>query len=163
MLGGLAPLGSVGYNLDLVGNRLSRSSTVAGIATQCATYTSNDWPSSETYDAKGNLTIESTTGRAYDWANRMINQASGAVIIPEIATYVVAGLVLHTAFSPGTTFESANFPQTTYRTSFSKRGAIELSKFVGAQISILGSSAGIFNISAIDSQFPLGLFNQGRG
>ena len=57
--------------------------------------------------------------------------------IPEIATYVVAGLVLHTSFSTGATLEGANFAQRTYGTAFSKQGAIELSKIVGAQIRTL--------------------------
>jgi RHS repeat-associated protein len=57
--------------------------------------------------------------------------------LPELATYVIAGYFLHASFSSGVALEGANFAQTTYRTSFSKRGAVELSKIVGAPIKAL--------------------------
>jgi YD repeat-containing protein len=61
--------GTVTYTYDLVGNRMSRTSTVAGVSTSTSTYNANDELTSETdagvttnysYDQNGN-TIETVT------------------------------------------------------------------------------------------------------
>lgn len=54
--------------------------------------------------------------------------------LPEVAAYMAVGLVLRTAFSSGTALEGAHFAQTSYRSAFSKRGALELSKLLGVPI-----------------------------
>ena len=46
--------GSVTYSLDSVGNRLSRSSSIPGLATQSFSYNVNDRLAGDTYDANGN-------------------------------------------------------------------------------------------------------------
>lgn len=46
--------GQVAYGLDPVGNRLSRSSSVAGLTSQAFTYNANDRVNGDTYDANGN-------------------------------------------------------------------------------------------------------------
>ena len=48
--------GQVSYNLDPVGNRLSRTSTVAGLASQSFGYDASDRVNGDTYDANGNTT-----------------------------------------------------------------------------------------------------------
>lgn len=50
------PAGAVGYTHDPVGNRLTRTSTVAGLTAQTQSYDANDRLQSDTYDANGNTT-----------------------------------------------------------------------------------------------------------
>jgi RHS repeat-associated protein len=78
---------AISYVLDAVGNRLSRSSTVSGIANQAFTYDTNDRLTSDTWDANGN-TIASGTGilpvsYAYDFEDKLTtyttNSSVGAV------------------------------------------------------------------------------------
>jgi len=73
--------GTVGYTLDPVGNRLSASSSIAGLAPVSGTFNADDELASEIYDANGNVT--STGGRtfAYDSENHLTSMNSGAVSI----------------------------------------------------------------------------------
>ena len=83
--------GVITYTYSLTGNRMSRTSSVAGVATVTDTYNANDELTSETsggvttsysYDANGN-TIESVTGNqspvtfAYDSQNHLVKQDAG--------------------------------------------------------------------------------------
>ncbi len=80
--------GSVGYGYDAVGNRLSRTSSVAGVSSQNSTYDANDRLSSDTYDANGNTKGSSGNNYGYDFENRLtslITQDSSLV------TYVYDG------------------------------------------------------------------------
>jgi YD repeat-containing protein len=83
------PSGSVSYGLDLVGNRLTRTSTVAGLSSQGFTYDANDRLRSDSYDANGNTTtghvsLDSegaeapvqTTSDGYDSENRLTSRTT---------------------------------------------------------------------------------------
>ncbi|HEY0764376.1 MAG TPA: PKD domain-containing protein [Pyrinomonadaceae bacterium] len=77
--------GAVSYNLDAVGNRLSRTSTVIGVPSQASTFDQNDRLNSDTYDANGNTTASNTNSYAYDFENQLTSLNNGAV------TYVYDG------------------------------------------------------------------------
>ncbi len=83
--------GTVTYTYSLTGNRMSRTSSVAGVSTVTDTYNANDELTSEvsggvttsyTYDSNGN-TIESVTGNqspvtfVYDSQNHLVKQDAG--------------------------------------------------------------------------------------
>ena len=82
--------GTITYTYDLVGNRMSRTSNVAGVSTSTSTYNANDELTSEvdngvttnyTYDSNGNTTETSngttTTTFTYDSQNRLVKQNAG--------------------------------------------------------------------------------------
>lgn len=72
---------SVGYTLDDVGNRLSRSSTLPGVSTTANTFDGNDRLNTDSYDANGN-TVTSTLGAdAYDFEDRLIDRNNGQIVI----------------------------------------------------------------------------------
>jgi RHS repeat-associated protein len=73
--------GEIGYAYDPVGNRLSRTSTVSGIANQSFSYNANDQLSTDTYDANGNTTATDGKTYAYDADNRLTSQNGGQVQI----------------------------------------------------------------------------------
>ncbi len=96
--------GTITYTYDLTGNRMSRTSNVAGVSTVTDTYNANDELSSEvsggvttsySYDANGN-TVESVTGNqspvtfVYDSQNRLVKQDAGTSSEVDI-TYDGAG------------------------------------------------------------------------
>jgi RHS repeat-associated protein len=68
--------GAVVYNHDLVGNRLSRSSTLPGVVSETATFDANDRLASDTYDANGNTLVAMgvTAGDVYDAWNRLVRR-----------------------------------------------------------------------------------------
>lgn len=81
--------GTVSYSYDLVGNRMSRTSNVAGVSTVTDTYNANDELTTEfsggvtttySYDSNGN-TIETVTGNqspvtfSYDSQDRLVKRA----------------------------------------------------------------------------------------
>lgn len=68
--------GAVVYTHDAVGNRLSRSSTLLGVASQSDAYDVNDRLDSDTYDSNGNTVAASgvTTGDIYDPWNRLVRR-----------------------------------------------------------------------------------------
>jgi len=73
--------GALSYVLDGAGNRLARTSTVAAIVSQTASYNANDELASDTYDANGNTTGAHGHTYAYDFENRLISKDGGAVAI----------------------------------------------------------------------------------
>jgi RHS repeat-associated protein len=56
-----SPSGAIAYQHDPVGNRLTRTSTVANVSNQSFTYDANDRLQSDTYDANGNTTVGQTS------------------------------------------------------------------------------------------------------
>jgi RHS repeat-associated protein len=79
--------GSASYTLDDVGNRLTRTSTLAGVEDQSLTYDPNDRFTTDTYDANGNTTVghlvqsAPTVSDAYDFEDRLIHRNNGQVTI----------------------------------------------------------------------------------
>ena len=73
--------GEIAYTYDPVGNRLTRTSTVGGIANQAFTYNANDQLNTDAYDANGNTIGTDGKTYAYDGDNRLISQNGGQVRI----------------------------------------------------------------------------------
>jgi RHS repeat-associated protein len=71
-IAGATPNGTIGYGYDAVGNRLSRTSTVAGVPSQAPTYDNNDRLNSDTSDNNGNTTGSDGSVYSYDFENRLI-------------------------------------------------------------------------------------------
>ncbi len=78
---GGAANGAVSYGLDPVGNRLSQSSTLAGIMSGSFSYDADDrMTSTEQYDNNGNTLVSGARTFKYDFQNRlksMTNSANG--------------------------------------------------------------------------------------
>jgi YD repeat-containing protein len=73
--GDLSPTlnGVVAYSYDPVGNRQSRTSTVAGVPSVASQqYDVNDRLTSDGYDANGNTVASSGNGYVYDFENRLL-------------------------------------------------------------------------------------------
>lgn len=66
--------GSVAYNLDPVGNRLSDNSTLSAVTPGSWTYNADDEISSESYDPNGNVTAADGMTYTYDSENHMISE-----------------------------------------------------------------------------------------
>jgi RHS repeat-associated protein len=79
-LSGTAPIGTLNYQYDAVGNRLSRSSGL-GLLSQSLSYKTNDWLASDGYDANGNTTNSAGTNYLYDCEGRLTNFNNGQVIL----------------------------------------------------------------------------------
>ncbi len=82
---GVSPA-TLAYTYDPVGNRLTRNSELGTLNSQSLSYGSNDWLTSDTYDANGNTeTGRQSAGAAihclYDWANRLTNAIIGSKTI----------------------------------------------------------------------------------
>ncbi|HEV8427371.1 MAG TPA: RHS repeat-associated core domain-containing protein [Pyrinomonadaceae bacterium] len=73
--------GSIGYSYDAVGNRLTRTSTIAGVPATTATYDANDRLNSDTYDPNGNTLASNGSSYTYDFENRMTGAAGGTITI----------------------------------------------------------------------------------
>lgn len=71
--------GALNYSLDAVGNRLSRTSTLAGISSTTSTYNANDRLNSDGYDANGNTTSADGKTYAYNFENRIKTVDGGAL------------------------------------------------------------------------------------
>ena len=71
--------GQVGYTLDPVGNRLARSSTLAGVPGTADAYDANDRLVSDAYDANGNTRASGGRTFAYDFEDRIRSADGGAV------------------------------------------------------------------------------------
>jgi RHS repeat-associated protein len=65
--------GEIGYVYDDVGNRLSRSSSVAGIPNQTSSYDDDDRLLSDGWDANGNTLTSSGNQYRYDSENRLLS------------------------------------------------------------------------------------------
>jgi RHS repeat-associated protein len=78
---------SVGYTLDDVGNRLTRTSTLTGVENQNLSYNVNDWLTTDIYDSNGNTTnghVVQSAGNVsdtYDFEDRLIDRNNGQVLI----------------------------------------------------------------------------------
>ncbi len=73
--------GALTYVLDPVGNRSSRTSTLAALAAQSFSYDANDELTSDAYDLNGNTTSSGGHTYAYDFENRLISNDGGAVTV----------------------------------------------------------------------------------
>lgn len=71
--------GSVNYAYDLVGNRLSRGSSLNPVPAQNLTYDSNDRLTSESYDNNGNTIASNGNNFTYDFENRLTSMNGGLV------------------------------------------------------------------------------------
>jgi len=88
-VGVTAPTGTVGYQLDAVGNRTNRTSTLSGVgatnnfldANDRLAATSSTNAASLYFDPNGNQRTNTASVYLYDWANRLTNANSGAVVI----------------------------------------------------------------------------------
>ncbi len=80
--GGVGPTGAVNYQYDDVGNRLSRTSTLAGQTNQSLGYDNNDRILTDTFDSNGNTVASGGNTDEYDFKNRLIQrtQADGTII-----------------------------------------------------------------------------------
>ena len=65
--------GSVAYALDAVGNRLSQTSSLPGIASSTATYDRNDQTTGAAFDANGNLQSLGGLNLQYDAFDRLVS------------------------------------------------------------------------------------------
>src|SRR6185436_12903955 len=84
-----SPTGTVSYAYDPVGNRLTRNSKLETLNSQSFSYGSNDWLTSDVYDANGNTATNGANVYQYDWANRLTNAVIGSKTIS--ITYNAAG------------------------------------------------------------------------
>jgi RHS repeat-associated protein len=78
--GDLSPTlnGVVAYSYDPVGNRQSRTSTVAGVPSVASQqYDVNDRLTTDSYDANGNTVASSGNGYVYDFENRLLKVNAG--------------------------------------------------------------------------------------
>ena len=73
--------GALTYSLDAVGNRLSRTSTLAALGAQSFSYDANDELTSDGYDLNGNTTSSGGHTYAYDFENRLVSKDGGAVTV----------------------------------------------------------------------------------
>ncbi|HEX8712692.1 MAG TPA: hypothetical protein VF730_12520, partial [Terracidiphilus sp.] len=72
--------GTVSYSsLDPVGNRLSDTSSLAGVTSGSYSYNQDDQLSGETYDQDGNVTAANGKTFSYDSQNQMLSMNGGAV------------------------------------------------------------------------------------
>ncbi len=72
------PAGAIGATYDHTGDRLTRSSTVTGIAAATATYDANDRQVGITYDNNGNTSVASGVTYGYDFLNHLTS-ATGSI------------------------------------------------------------------------------------
>src|SRR6266508_4404068 len=74
------PSGAIGATYDHTGDRLTRTSTVTGIAAASATYDANDRQTGITYDNNGNTTLASGVTYGYDFLNHLTS-ATGSITL----------------------------------------------------------------------------------
>jgi RHS repeat-associated protein len=73
--------GSVGYQLDPVGNRLSDNSSLAGINSGSFGYSADDEVSTETYDNNGNATQVGAKSFTYDAENHLTSMSTAGTVV----------------------------------------------------------------------------------
>jgi RHS repeat-associated protein len=73
--------GAVSYELDGVGNRLSRTSTLAALGAQSFSYNANDELASDGYDLNGNTVSSDGHSYAYDFDNRLVSKDGATVAL----------------------------------------------------------------------------------
>ena len=74
-----SPNGQVHYTLDAVGNRLQRTSTLAGVPSAAATFDADDRLASDTYDANGNTRQSGNNTDTYDSFDRLVSRNGSTV------------------------------------------------------------------------------------
>jgi len=79
-IAGGAVNGTIGYTYDAVGNRLTRSSTVAPVPASY-TYDANDRLQPDTYDSNGDTTASGGNTYAYDFENGLVSENGTAVTL----------------------------------------------------------------------------------
>jgi len=70
-LSGSTVNGTIGYTYDQVGNRLTRTSTVAPVPAATYSYNDNDHLAADTYDANGNTVASGGVNYTYEFENRL--------------------------------------------------------------------------------------------
>jgi RHS repeat-associated protein len=65
--------GSIAYTYDSVGNRLSRTSSVAGVPSTTSSYDNNDRLMSDSWDPNGNTVQSGASQYGYDSENRLLS------------------------------------------------------------------------------------------
>ena len=80
-LSGATGDGALTYSIDPVGNRLTRTSTLAALGAQSFGYDVNDELTTDSYDANGNTTSSGGHTYGYDFENRLVTKDSGAVTV----------------------------------------------------------------------------------
>jgi RHS repeat-associated protein len=71
------PNGIIGYTYDAVGNRLTRTSTLASLPAEDHAYDRNDRVSGDTFDGNGNTLVTGPASYAYDSADRLTRVDAG--------------------------------------------------------------------------------------
>jgi YD repeat-containing protein len=74
-------VGTINYGYDAVGNRTSRTSSVATISSQTNSFTANDWLGSDQYDSNGNTTNSVATSYQYDPVDHLVKVNNGAILM----------------------------------------------------------------------------------
>jgi hypothetical protein len=69
--------GTIGYSYDAVGNRLTRTSSIAAVPSSNSTVDANDRLTSDAYDANGNTISSNSNGYLYDFENRLLKLNAG--------------------------------------------------------------------------------------
>ncbi len=87
---------------DLVGNRLTQTSTLPDIAAQNETYSDNDWLDGTIYDDNGNTTLEDGNTDVYDFMNRLVRRTTSGGSVIDI-TYDADGNRITKSASAGVT------------------------------------------------------------
>jgi RHS repeat-associated protein len=75
------PNGAISYTYDKVGNRLTRSSTVAVIPDQSFAYDFNDRLDGEGYDDNGNTLTSGSRSYGYDFENHLVTADGGVSFV----------------------------------------------------------------------------------
>jgi RHS repeat-associated protein len=86
---GGSPTGTLGYVYDDVGNRTSRTGSLGGVGAVASTFDVNDFLDNDSttnngnawFDANGNQRTNGATIYLYDYANRLTNANSAAVVV----------------------------------------------------------------------------------
>jgi RHS repeat-associated protein len=73
--------GAINYDYDRVGNRLSRTSSIAAVPTTAHTFDNNDRLTSDGYDSNGNTIASSSNTYSFDFENRLTSMNNGQVQI----------------------------------------------------------------------------------
>jgi RHS repeat-associated protein len=71
--------GAISYVYDGVGNRTSRSSTLASVPSASYQYDANNRPTNDSYDANGNLIARQGNSYRYDFEDHLAQMNNGAV------------------------------------------------------------------------------------
>ncbi|MBV9896015.1 MAG: RHS repeat-associated core domain-containing protein [Chloroflexi bacterium] len=96
--------GSIGYTYDAVGNRVSRTSTVAPVPAANYPYDANDRLTTDSYDANGSTIGSGGNTYTYDFENHLLTQSGSAPVsivydgdgnrVAETASGVITGYLV---------------------------------------------------------------------